>query len=84
MAIPGPFDYENGISRMQGLNKYDAIYGIPLEREIKARVPELGSHDFCFYMTLKHLHWEKAGTETVVMQIKFCASASEPAPDRLL
>ena len=84
MAIPGPFDYENGISRMQGLNKYDAIYGIPLEREIKARVPELGSARFLFYMTLKHLHWEKAGTETVVMRIKFCASASEPAPGRLL
>ena len=33
MAIPGPFDYENGISRMQGLNKYDAIYGIPLEKK---------------------------------------------------
>ena len=39
---------ENGISRMQGLNKYDAIYGIPLEREIKARVPELGSARFLF------------------------------------
>ena len=48
MAIPGPFDYENGISRMQGLNKYDAIYGIPLESEIKARVPELGSARFLF------------------------------------
>ena len=48
MAIPGPFDYENGISRMQGLNKYDAIYGISLEREIKARVPELGSARFLF------------------------------------
>ena len=44
----------------------------------------LDQHDFCFYMTLKHLHWEKAGTETVVMRIKFCASASEPAPGRLL
>ena len=43
----------------------------------------LDQHDFCFYMTLKHLHWEKAGTETVVMRIKFCASASEPAPGRL-
>ena len=37
----------------------------------------LDQHDFCFYMTLKDLHWgEKAGTETVVMRIKFCASAS--------
>lgn len=41
MAIPGPFDYEHGISRMQGLNKYDAIYGIPLESEIRERVPAL-------------------------------------------
>lgn len=84
MAIPGPFDYENGISRMQGLNKYDAIYGIPLEREQGARAGTWISTIFCFYMTLKHLHWEKAGTETAVMRIKFCASASEPAPDLLL
>lgn len=39
--FPVPFDYEHGISRMQGLNKYDAIYGIPLEPEIRERVPEL-------------------------------------------
>lgn len=48
MAIPGPFDYEKGISRMQGLKKYDAIYGIPLEPEIKARVPELKEAPFLF------------------------------------
>lgn len=48
MAIPGPFDYERGISRMQGLNKYDAVYGIPLEPEIKARVPELREAQFLF------------------------------------
>lgn len=85
MAIPGAFDYENGISRMQGLNKYDAIYGIPLEREIKARVPELGSARFLFLHDIEAFALgEKAGTETVVMRIKFCASASEPAPGRLL
>ena len=48
LAIPGPFDYENGISLMQGLNKYDAIYGIPLEPEIKARVPEVKEAPFLF------------------------------------
>ncbi len=48
MAIPGPFDYEHGISRMQGLNKYDAIYGIPLEMEIKVRVPKLKEAKFLF------------------------------------
>lgn len=67
MAIPGPFDYENGISRMQGLNKYDAIYGISLKEKSRRACRNLDQHDFCFYMTLKHLHWEKAGTETVVM-----------------
>ena len=35
MAFPGPFDYEHGISRMRGLDKYDSIYGVPLEKEIK-------------------------------------------------
>ena len=33
---------------MQGLNKYDSIYGIPLEPEIKARVPELKEAQFLF------------------------------------
>lgn len=27
LAFPGPFDYENGIPLMQGINKYDALYG---------------------------------------------------------
>ncbi|GAA3990219.1 ROK family protein [Mucilaginibacter dorajii] len=27
MAMPGPFDYENGISYIKGLNKYESIYG---------------------------------------------------------
>ena len=61
MAIPGPFDYENGISRMQGLNKYH------WKEKSRRACRNLDQHDFCFYMTLKHLHWEKAGTETVVM-----------------
>src|SRR5690554_4472905 len=28
LGFPGPFDYENGISLMRGLQKYDTIYGI--------------------------------------------------------
>ncbi|MET0392654.1 MAG: ROK family protein [Chitinophagaceae bacterium] len=27
IAMPGPFDYENGISLIQGLDKFDALYG---------------------------------------------------------
>nr|WP_307993241.1 ROK family protein [uncultured Niameybacter sp.] len=30
MAFPGPFDYAKGISLMQNINKYDALYGIDL------------------------------------------------------
>ncbi|MCC9137831.1 ROK family protein [Pontibacter silvestris] len=28
IAIPGPFEYEKGISLMQNQNKYDALYGV--------------------------------------------------------
>lgn len=35
MAFPGPFDYENGISYMKGINKYDSLYGISIESGIK-------------------------------------------------
>lgn len=28
IAMPGPFNYEKGISLMQGQNKYDALYGL--------------------------------------------------------
>ena len=37
-AFPGPFDFREGISRMQGLDKYDSIYGLPL-REALAGFP---------------------------------------------
>ena len=37
-AFPGPFDYEQGISLMKGLNKYDSLYGIPLEKTLKETI----------------------------------------------
>lgn len=48
MAFPGPFDYDKGISLMRGLDKYDSIYGMPLEPEMKKRIPELKESRFCF------------------------------------
>ena len=36
MAFPGPFDYENGISHIRGLAKYDAIEGVALEEALKS------------------------------------------------
>lgn len=39
IAMPGPFDYENGISLMKGQNKYDQLYGLhtgpPLQAELQ-------------------------------------------------
>lgn len=38
LAFPGPFDYENGICLVQGLDKYDALYGVSLREELFQRL----------------------------------------------
>jgi glucokinase len=32
VAMPGPFDYENGISYITGLDKYEALYGMDIRQ----------------------------------------------------
>ena len=32
IAMPGPFDYENGISYIKGLNKYEELYGMNIKQ----------------------------------------------------
>jgi glucokinase len=32
LAMPGPFDYDGGISLMKGQGKYDALYGLNIKR----------------------------------------------------
>lgn len=32
IGMPGPFDYENGICQIKGVDKYDAIYGTNLKK----------------------------------------------------
>lgn len=32
VAMPGPFDYEKGISYIKGLNKYEALYGMDIKK----------------------------------------------------
>lgn len=34
-AMPGPFDYENGIALLKGVSKYDNIYGLNIGRELR-------------------------------------------------
>jgi glucokinase len=48
MAFPGPFDYENGISYIKGLGKYENIYGRSVPEEIKKRLGYLKNTGFFF------------------------------------
>lgn len=44
MAFPGNFDYEHGISLIQGLDKYGALYGVNIKEALLQRIrthPEL-------------------------------------------
>lgn len=38
LAFPGPFDYGRGICLLRGLDKYDALYGVDLRRELARRL----------------------------------------------
>ncbi|MGO4545401.1 ROK family protein [Paenibacillus sp. 2TAB23] len=43
MAFPGPFEYENGISRIQGLAKYESLYGLPFGNLLEKAIREEAS-----------------------------------------
>ncbi len=36
VAMPGPFNYEEGVSLMKGVNKFDALYGINIKSALRA------------------------------------------------
>ena len=38
IAMPGPFDYVNGISKIRDLHKYDALYGLDIRKELSERL----------------------------------------------
>lgn len=37
-AMPGPFDYENGISRITGLSKYESLYGLDIRAYLSEKL----------------------------------------------
>lgn len=37
-AFPGPFDYDNGISYIRGIDKFESIYGVNLRSELLDRL----------------------------------------------
>lgn len=41
IAFPGPFDYENGISLIKGIGKYESLYEVNLKKELETFFPEL-------------------------------------------
>ena len=47
IAMPGPFDYEKGIALMKNQNKYDALYGINVGKEL-AQMLELHPDNILF------------------------------------
>lgn len=44
IAMPGPFDYENGISFITGLDKYEALYGINIKEYLSSQLNIPTSH----------------------------------------
>jgi glucokinase len=43
VAMPGPFDYENGISYIKGLDKYDSLYGQDIKTFLSQKLHINGS-----------------------------------------
>ncbi|GAB3423916.1 ROK family protein [Niabella aquatica] len=62
VAVPGPFDYENGICLMQDVNKYNALYGLNIEivvrqlLEIEDHIPVLFENDAACFALGESLH----------------------------
>ncbi|MDE6860060.1 MAG: ROK family protein [Duncaniella sp.] len=48
LAIPGPFDYINGISLIRGVNKYDNIYGLNVKLSLSDRLRDAGVRNIKF------------------------------------
>lgn len=38
IAVPGPFDYAQGISQITGVNKFECLYGINIKEELSKRL----------------------------------------------
>lgn len=41
VSMPGPFDYQAGVSHMSGIGKFDAIHGLPLASAVASYAPQL-------------------------------------------
>ncbi len=48
LAIPGPFDYTRGISLINGVNKFDRIYGLDITASLRDRLRDVNIDSFRF------------------------------------
>lgn len=48
LAIPGPFDYENGVSLIAGVDKYENIYGLDVRLSLAERLYDAGIRNLRF------------------------------------
>lgn len=44
IAMPGPFDYQEGISLMKGMQKYDSLYGLNIRTILSEKLGIPGEH----------------------------------------
>ncbi|MER5853165.1 ROK family protein [Streptomyces sp. NPDC002012] len=47
VALPGPFDYERGIGRFEGVGKFEALRGVDLRAALTASLPGATGLSFC-------------------------------------
>ncbi|MEV1047604.1 ROK family protein [Streptomyces sp. NPDC049916] len=40
VALPGPFDYANGIGRFRGIGKFESLHGVDVGEELLRRLPD--------------------------------------------
>lgn len=48
-AMPGPFDYQNGIAWFRDVEKFDHLYGVDVRSEIVSRLQEKDSYPVRFF-----------------------------------
>lgn len=48
MAIPGPFDYQNGISLIHGVSKYEQIFGLDVRNSLPSFIADVPAGNFRF------------------------------------
>ena len=70
MAMPGPFDYPNGVAMIKGLSKYENLFGLNIREALGGRVPIRFENDAaCFGLGAAGLADTKAFRKLVVITL---------------